>query len=175
MEKAVKMDTHGEILRKIPIVVGVTGHRDLREEDVPVLRQSVSEQLRKWKAGYPYSTFLMLSCLAEGADQLCAEEALKEGYSLTAVLPMPAGEYEKSFEGEALDKFRDLLSRADKVLTTTCTETKPLCEDRDYYYRQADIYQAVHSHILLALWTGKEGNPGGCGAAETVEMKLQNA
>lgn len=32
---------------KIPLIVGVTGHRHLRGEDEPILRRTVREELKK--------------------------------------------------------------------------------------------------------------------------------
>lgn len=60
----------------LPIVIGVSGHRDLRREDIPALRALVHKELLALKTAYPHSPFLLLSALAAGADQLCAEEAL---------------------------------------------------------------------------------------------------
>lgn len=43
---------------------------------------------------------------------------------------------------------------------------------RDYQYRQAGIYVAVHSHVLLALWDGSPAKADGCGTAEAVGFML---
>jgi len=39
----------------IPIVIGVTGHRDLRKQDTQLLRELVFDRLKKLMAQYPNS------------------------------------------------------------------------------------------------------------------------
>ena len=52
----------------IPIVIGVTGHRDLREQDIQMLRELVSNKLKQLMIQYPNSEFVMLNSIASGAD-----------------------------------------------------------------------------------------------------------
>ena len=41
-------EDHSEaFIMKIPIVIGVTGHRDLRQQDIPNLRRAVHSELEK--------------------------------------------------------------------------------------------------------------------------------
>ncbi len=157
--------------RRIPVVAGVTGHRDLREEDLPLLKEAVRAELRKIKEQCPHSPLLLLSSLAEGADQICARTALEEGWDISAALPMPLEEYEKDFQGRALEELRALCASAREVFTAP--ETEPRREGRDYCYRQAGIYVAEHCHVLLALWDGAPAKADGCGTAETVEFRLR--
>ena len=166
--------------RRIPLVVAQSGHRHLNEAESEAVRESVRGFLREFAAQYPDSPHVFLTCLAEGADQLCAEEALKEGYALAAVLPMAYEEYEKDFQGEALEKLRVLTAEAATVLVAPDAEKRneagdDAAADRRYHYRQANIYLVQHSHVLMAVWDGKAGRPGGCGTSDTVEMKLWNA
>lgn len=157
----------------IPIIIGVTGHRDLRRQDIPALRKAVHIELKKLKTAYSHSEFVMLNSLAAGADTLCAEEALKLGISLVCPLPMSKEEYSKDFSDEELTVFENLLCNADNVFVAPYTE--PEEDSRDYLYRQAGIYIAVHSHVLLALWDGSSSKPDGCGTAETVEFMLNGS
>ena len=53
----------------IPIVVGVTGHRSIRQADRPALYAAVREELSKLRARCSHSLFVMLSSLAEGAGR----------------------------------------------------------------------------------------------------------
>ena len=63
--------------KTIPIVVGVTGHRAIREQDCPAIREAVRTELEKLRTLCPNSPLVMLSSLAEGADLLCADAAEK--------------------------------------------------------------------------------------------------
>lgn len=156
----------------IPIVIGVTGHRDLRQQDIPLLRETVHVELEKLKTEYSHSDFIMLNSLASGADTLCAEEALRLGISLVCPLPMEVEEYRRDFSGDELIAFESLLSQADEVFAAPHTE--PEKEGRDYRYRQAGIYIAAHSHVLLSLWDGSPARPDGCGTAEAVSFMLHS-
>ena len=62
---------------RIPLVLGVTGHRDLRSGDAALLCEAVRKIIREFQEAYPDTPSTLLSPLAEGADSLCAEAALK--------------------------------------------------------------------------------------------------
>lgn len=155
---------------KIPIVIGVTGHRDLRQQDIPNLRRAVHSELEKIKTEYPHSDFVMLNSLASGADTLCAEEALSLGFHLVCPLPLPIKEYRKDFDEAELRVFERLLSSAESVFIVP--DMEPARPDRDFRYRQAGLYVASHCHVLLALWDGSAAKPDGCGTAEIAAFKL---
>ena len=157
--------------KKFPIVVGVTGHREYIGADTaePVIR----EELKRIKAMCPNSPLVILSSLADGADRQCAKIALEEGYTMIVALPMEKSEYANDFSKESLEEFEELLSKAEDVFIVP--DTEPHKETREYCYRQADIYIAEHCHLLMALWDGSEPVEGGCGTAETVDIRLNNS
>ncbi|MDO5440954.1 MAG: hypothetical protein Q4F55_00140 [Bacillota bacterium] len=157
-----------------PIVIGVSGHRQLRAKDVDSLKQAVKSQLQAVALKCPNSPIKLLCCLAEGADQLCAEVAEELNIGLIVASPMEISEYKKDFQAGALFNFEKLLSRAEKVIVVSDYEKRPESFTRDYFYRQADIYVALHSHCLIALWDGSPAKAGGCGTAETVDMVLNH-
>ena len=159
----------------IPIVVGVTGHRDLRPEDRNVLSDAVKQELTALQKKCPHSEIVLMSSLAAGADQLCAEAARDCSVPLIAVLPMEQPEYEQDFSGEELVAFRSILSAAADCFVAPRTEQAPTAPDRDFAYRQAGIYVASHAHVLLALWDGTESPASGCGTAATVHFALDGA
>lgn len=64
--------------KTIPITIGVTGHRAVREEDREALYAAVMSELKLLRELYPNSPFVMLNSLAEGADQLCADAAREQ-------------------------------------------------------------------------------------------------
>src|SRR5215467_13382687 len=87
---------------RLPLVIGVTGHRDLRDRDVPELERQVVDfivSLRRDYLGRDSETpLIVLSSLAEGADRLVARVAMAHGARLVAPLPMPVEEYRRDFE-----------------------------------------------------------------------------
>ncbi len=156
----------------IPVVIGATGHRDIPQEAMPALHALVHKELSSLKAQYPHSPFVMLSALAAGADQLCAQEALALGFELVGPRPLPGGAYRKAVSQAGRPVFRALLGKAARVFVAPDTEPAPACADRDFHYRQAGIYVAAYSHVLLALWDGEPAKPNGCGTAEAVSFML---
>lgn len=153
----------------VPIVIGVTGHRDPRTADVPALRAEIRKELTKLKDLCPHARFVLLDSLAAGADTLCAEEALALGFSLVCPLPMPVAEYRRDFSAEEAKAFDALLARAESVFVAEPLEK--IQPGRDFLYRQAGLYVAAHCHALLALWDGSAPKEGGCGTAEIVAFK----
>ena len=159
-------------MSSIPFVIGITGHRDLRPQDIPLLTRMIREQFSRWMRMCPHTDFYCMTSLAEGADQLCGSIAVELGMHLIVPLPMEQVDYEQDFSGTALEQFRALLDRADRVFVAPDIE-KQARADSDYAYRKAGIYLARHCHVLLALWDGLAGESGCCGTAETVEFKTK--
>ena len=169
----------------IPIVVGVTGHRDLREEDIPELEKNVEaifKEIRnkyKGKGKYQSPPITILSPLAEGADRLVARVGLHAGHAevkLTAILPMPKEEYEKDFDTAGSKReFADLLEKAEDVFElpfiegNTLEKVRGCKESRNKQYALAGAYIAAHSQILIALWDGGATSE----TAEVVRAKLE--
>ena len=158
---------------RIPLVIGITGHRRLRPEDRPALAEAVRGEYRRLKEQYPHSPLVLLDSLAEGADLLCADAAEELGIPLIAVLPRELTEYENDFSAEALPCLRHHAARAMQCFVAPFCETEQTgISRRDYEFRQAGIYVATHCHVLMALWDGEPGEDGGCGTAEAVDFVL---
>ncbi len=156
----------------IPVVIGVTGHRQIRREDEGELRAAVVSELKKLQALCPHSPFLMLSSLAEGGDLLCADAAEELGIEMAVVLPREMADYEQDFSELGRKCFEHHCGRAGQVFTAPRSEAVPEGgEKRNDRFRQAGIYVAGHCHVLIALWDGETGHSG-CGTAETVDFAL---
>ena len=157
------------------LVVGVTGHRDLRQEDTDLLADAVAKALSFLRRRYPGRELRMLCSLAAGADLLCADAAKHLAVPLLAALPLPLTDYEADFSPE--DRLRLLAHcrRAEAVFPAPPIEEPPAEPGQDFFYRQAGIYVAEHCRLLLALWDGGPGKPTGCGTAEAVSFMLEGA
>lgn len=146
----------------VPLVVAVTGHRDLVDAEVPGLRTLVRDFLQKMISEHPDCGVSVMSSLAEGTDQLVAEEALSLGVPVIVPLPMPKNLYIEDFaSAEAKQKFQELLAAAAKVFELPIVEGSTPesivtdSNDRDRQYAQLGVFLCAHCHILLALWDGK--------------------
>lgn len=157
----------------LPIMIGITGHRDLIAAEMDGIRDIVRSQLQEIQLRYPHSSIFMLNSLAEGADMLCAEVGLELGFPLICVLPMDQTEYEKDFSPKGLAQFRNLLAKAESVFVSPNTE--PEMPGRDFRYRQAGLYIAQHCQILMALWDGDHSKKDGCGTSAAVYYALHGS
>jgi hypothetical protein len=72
------------------LVIGVTGHRDLRAEDVQTLAERVSDKIKALQTEFPEARLVLMSALAEGADQLVASVADELGMEIVVPLPPPS-------------------------------------------------------------------------------------
>lgn len=155
----------------LPLVVAVTGHRDLVAGETTGLRQKVREFFLDLAERYPSRRLRLLSPLAEGADQLVAEVAVDLDIELVVPLPMDESDYIKDFSSRQLiENFESLKSRASEsyVLEISLDQSSGTgissWSRQEKAYAQLGVFLAAHCHILLALWDGKESDkPGGTG------------
>ncbi len=159
-----------------PLVVGVTGHRDLLPAEMPGIRARVREFLMHLNSEYPDRDLVLLTPLAEGADRLVAEEALVLGLPVTAVLPMPRALYAEDFRTTgSRSQFDRLCAAATDLfeLPLTAGNTPGFIEEhgpnRARQYAQLGVFLSAHCHILLALWDGRDSTEIG-GTAQVVRF-----
>jgi hypothetical protein len=142
----------------VPLMLGVTGHRDLRSQDVAGLREAVRGVLSGFRDRYPSTRLIILSPLAEGADRLVAHEALALGLSLVAPLPFEPAEFEKDFATpESVAEFRELLARADEsfvVAAPILSNAAHELDSRERHYAACSAFIVRRCVELIALWDG---------------------
>ena len=160
----------------VPLVVGVTGHRDLRDADLGDLEDAVRRQFRQLEKSHPNRPIVLLSAIAEGADTLVSRIALDIGAGLVVVLPMSRELYERDFKGPAHDEFVSLLDD-ERVLRRVVVPpvgraARDLDEEstRALQYALAGAYIAHHSDVLMALWDGLPSDRVG-GTAHVVHYR----
>jgi hypothetical protein len=161
------VDKSDHMMDRLPLVIAVTGHRDLVTSEIPGIRASVGEFLDDLAARYPQRELTVVSPLAEGADQLVARIAVDREIALLTVLPMARELYIEDFSSsETLDEFEALLSHSVDVIELPVAKLGP---EREMQYAQAGVFISAHCHILLALWDGKQGDKLG-GTAQVVRF-----
>ncbi len=152
-----------------PLVIGVTSHRNIPAREIEPLRLRVRDFFARLQRDFPDLPLVVLSALAEGGDQLVAEEALSAGARLVAPLPLPRDLYLDDFNGAPRAGFIDLCERADVLPLpllpgNTAENVAAHGEARDRQYAHAGVFVASHCHILLALWDGRDSDKfGGTG------------
>lgn len=171
------MDPTGDSL--IRLSIGLTAHRDLAAHEEPALRAAVRGFLEGLRRDFPQLPLRLVTALAEGGDQLAAEEAVALGVELLVPLPMKQAEYERDFQDpQALARFRQLIAKADvRVLPmmrgSSLDDIVRRGEDRNRQYAQQGMFVSSHCQILLALWDGNPSTATG-GTAQAVEFHLHN-
>ncbi len=150
-----------DIASKPKLVLGCTGHRDLtRIEgfDEEIVRGKVRNYLRKLKEKY---SVVLYSGFADGADLLFAEEAIKCGIDVVAVLPCSWKTFMKEHK-DGGERFMQILGQTKEV------KVKPnhlrRYEDMSrYIVKQADEMLVLWDGVRLSLEddNGKEVNRGG--------------
>jgi hypothetical protein len=149
----------------LPLLLGVTGHRDIDPGDVGVAMAATDHLIVQLTARYPRTPVVVLSALAEGSDQLVAHVAEVHGVQVVCPLPMPVEAYRLTFSSErARTDFDQLLKRFQYFVLTN--QGSP-----DEQFRVLGNALSAFSHILVAVWDGAPADPPG-GTADTVRMRL---
>ena len=170
------IDSNGD---RIPLVIGVTSHRNIPASQIAAVRGRLREFFARLDRDYPDLPLTVVSALAQGGDQLVAEEALAAGARLIAVLPMDRAQYAQDFLDAAEHaRFDALCARAEVIELPRVAgnslddaDAAPSGAERDRHYAQAGVYISSHCHVLLAIWDGKASDRLG-GTAQTVEYHL---
>lgn len=158
--KARSTNSGGDVDQRLPLVFGVSGHRDLVASDVPELRRQLSRVFSSFRAAYPHTPFRLLTPLAEGADRLAAEVALAFEVDLFVPLPMEQAEYERDFAtAKSLAEFRTLLAMARSRWEIPMARAGT--EGRTRLYAEVGELIARDSHVLILLWDGEENRKVG--------------
>jgi hypothetical protein len=172
---------------RLPLIIGVIGHRDLRDEDIGELERRVGDAFDRIASDYltadGATPIVVLSSLAEGADQLVARIALDRAAMLVAPLPMPIAEYRKDHQSgsipDAEGEFDRLLARAIAapempfVDGNTIETIRTDSARRALQYREAGLFIVRHCQILLSLWDGDESDVRTGGTAEIMRLQRE--
>ncbi|UXY33082.1 hypothetical protein [Streptomyces sp. HUAS TT20] len=138
--------------------IAVTGHMDLTDASVPLVRDALWETLKPYAAD---GSLVGVSCIAKGSDSIFAEVVLELGGRLVAVIP--SKDYRqnkvKPDHAEAFDRLTE--AAADVVVLEHETANRSAYEDANRtLLRRADR--------LVAVWNGEPPSGKGGGTADTV-------
>ena len=161
----------------IPITIGVIGHRDVPAAQQAFVVESIRRVVLAYREGYPESGVVVLTSLAEGADQLAVEACRGiAGVRILAVLPVSEEQYELDFTTTAAkDAFRDCLDATwAKIVVDTVGEGPGHRHGeitREAAYQACGRFVSRNSHVLIAVWDGRPPElPGG--TADTVFFRV---
>jgi len=137
--------------------IAVTGHMDLTDESVPLVRAELDKVL----ASYEPSGLVGVSCIAKGSDSLFAEAILAAGGSLVVVIP--SQDYRQAkVKPDHAETFDRLVESADEVLVM------PHETANRQAYEAANAVLLERADRLVAVWNGQPPGGKGGGTADVV-------
>lgn len=156
-----------------PLLLGVTGHRNLASDNES-LAALVAKELRRLARAYPGARFAVLTGLAEGADRLAANVAQDRfDANVIAVLPLPDQLYLADFATpESRAEYLRLKAEAGRLINAPLLEPRRKLrrdgESRNHQYAWVGAFLAKRAQVLLAIWDGEAARGTG-GTAQAVE------
>ena len=118
-----------------------------------------------------------ISPLAEGADRVFADEALKLGYALCCPMPFPREEFEKDFAAgqgrgaRSAEQFRAVLDRAEAGAGLSHFELDGSRANEAAAYGAAGRIVLNQSDLLVVVWDGGPAEGAG-GTVETLRQAI---
>jgi len=163
---------------RIPFLVGVVGHRDLRPEETAAIRVAVAQLLQRLRDDHPAVPLRLICSMAAGADLLVAEVASEFGILITALLPYARRLCRDDLATDE-DKARfDRLCDASEVVElglpadATPGDIDGAGELRDRQLQRAGAIIARYSGLMIAIWNG-ETTTHRAGTARAIQFRRQ--
>lgn len=156
----------------VPFFVGVIGHRQLREEEIPRLQQEFDSHIKSLLASLKLTKIIVLTGNAEGADRIPQASQYRELFSICAVLPFAREEYVKDFPSQNQRvAFEDSLNQSDYIVITPNAPTGEVTATaRDKAYQECARWISDNSNLLIGFWDGLEPRGIG-GTSDTVSYR----
>jgi hypothetical protein len=162
--------------------VGITGHRAeaLSPDAAAALPSRIADVLQaigasalalSQSARSSFSpappTLRFVSAIADGSDQIAADQALSMGWELQTILPFRCADYRASLaNADAQERFDALLARATRVLELPGEDPSDV-----EAYVMTGRATVAHCDVLIAVWDGLPPRGRG-GTAEVVQMAV---
>lgn len=168
-----KSASNGSALR--PFIIGLVGHRELSENELPDLQQAFDLYISKLLSELKHTPILILTSVAEGSDRLAHKSKFRNRIKICSVLPFEKEEYAKDFPGKLkLSEFQATLDDSDYVIAfTPKTSSKKMTEaERNRAYRDSAFWICDRANSLYAIWDGNTSRGVG-GTADTVKYRIR--
>lgn len=137
--------------------IAVTGHMDLTDASVPLVRDALKETLKPYAA----DALTGISCIAKGSDALFAEVVLELGGRLVVVIP--SQDYRQKVVRPDHEETFDRLVEAAAEVVVLDHETANRSA-----YTDANGTLLTRADRLVAVWNGTPPSGKGGGTADTV-------
>jgi len=170
---------------KLVLNVGITGHRPgekLNDSQFERIENNISEILKalhnhvnviKNENSSIFNdeneALILITSMAEGADQIAAVSANKNNIKYSAVLPFPREEFLNDFKSETSQHhYQELIENASSVFELPGERDK-----EEEAYEAASHYLAAKSDILISVWDGMPSGGKG-GTKDTINNALKS-
>jgi hypothetical protein len=161
---------------KIPLLVGIVGHRDLVPEETPEIRAALQQLLHALRLEQPAVQLKLLSSMAEGADLLAADVARELDIDVIALLPYSSAQCRVDLaEDEDRQMFDRIMVHAEKLelplpAGVSASEMTDSSAARDSQFQRAGAIIARYSSLLIAVWDGEDMGHA-AGTARVVDFR----
>ncbi|SRR5579871_575663 len=161
---------------KIPFLIGVVGHRDLVDAELPAIRAAIQGVLEDIVRCDADARVTLLCSMADGADLLAADVADSLGIPILALLPyakdLCRADLANPREQALFDRLLAGAERIELPLSpgmSAAQLAKPGAA-RDRQFKRAGAIVARYSALLLAIWDGRDTEHH-AGTARVVEFR----
>lgn len=143
--------THNDI--KIPLVIGVTGHRDIKEDDIKDIKEKITIIFKNIIKKYPETPLILLSPLADGADRIVAEVALQNNITVSVPLPFDMDMYKETFGSSpkielSKDK-KDSLKEFENILEQVENQSEYFVPNKIFMPFDSKQYKRLENQVKL--------------------------
>lgn len=155
---------------EVPMFISISGHIDIPDRCIPDAVSALENLLSDLRTSFKNTRLILMSALAEGADIIASETALKMGINVAPVIPYDIETYLSGFSSD------NYVNRFRKILEDTRTYTPFVLqtyssESRDSY-RNLSAFLVFNSHIMVVMWDGRSYNRNG-GTFDTLRMAYE--
>ena len=145
----------------VPLIFSVTGHTDIPNEQYAAVGEKVKELFAEYHEKYPNTKMILLTALAEGADRIAADAALRSNVTVMPVLPTSLEKYKETFTGRAFGSKEGSLADFERILSDPLAYSPISLSEIDLNvssegYRYLSAYLIANSHVMIALWDGRK-------------------
>jgi len=144
---------------KAPIVVSVTGHKDIPEDRRAQIKDELRSYLQGLSTSYPHSDIILMTAMTDGSDLIAASVAIDLGLYIAPVFSVESESYRKMFSTDSnMKDFESILSY------DRCLESKiisPSSDNQSRRLRELGAFLVSYSHIMITLWDGRSYSKDG--------------
>lgn len=142
--------------------IGISGHRSVKHEKKDVYIFQLQKLLKYFVDKYPKKEILAVSPLADGADRLFIQAAIKIGLRYEVILPMKPNLYQQDFNENSYTEFNKMLLNARKYKVIPLYNQ--LAQDdfaynrdkRNIQYREVGRQLIAETDFMFFLWDGEK-------------------